>query len=70
MPMAPQPFCEASEPTELDTGSWSIREGQLCREWKKIEPRQMCFTVASDGSRVQLFDRMGLMYIDARIADQ
>jgi CubicO group peptidase (beta-lactamase class C family) len=58
------------EPTELDTGSWSIREGQLCREWKKMEPRQMCLTVASDGSRVQLFDRMGLMYIDARIADQ
>jgi CubicO group peptidase (beta-lactamase class C family) len=59
-----------SEPTELDKGSWSIRENQFCREWKKLEPRQLCFVVASDGSRVQLFDRMGLMYIDARLVDQ
>ena len=59
-----------NEPTQLDTGSWSVREDQLCREWKKIEPRQLCFAAASDGSRVQLFDRMGVMFIDARIVDQ
>jgi hypothetical protein len=57
-------------PFVLDTGSWSIRENQLCGEWKTFEPRQLCLTVASDGSRVQLFDRMGLMYLDARTADQ
>jgi len=59
-----------SEPAELDTGSWSIREDQLCRDWKTMQPRQLCFAAASDGSRVQLFDRMGLMIIDARIVDQ
>lgn len=59
-----------NEPVELDTGSWSIREDRLCRDWKKIEPRQLCFAAAGDGSRIQLFDQMGLMYIDARIVDQ
>ncbi len=59
-----------NEPTELDTGSWSGREDQLCREWKKIEPRQLCFAAASDGSRIQLFDKLGLMLIDARMVDQ
>jgi hypothetical protein len=59
-----------SEPAERDTGSWSIRDNQLCREWKKIEPRQACFAVAGDGSRVQLFDAMGLMLIDARVVDR
>ena len=58
------------EPVERDTGSWSVREDQLCRDWKKTEPRQLCFSATSDGSRVQLFDRMGLMSIDARITDQ
>ena len=33
-PMAAQPFC-GRERTELDTGSWSVREDQLCRAWKK-----------------------------------
>ncbi len=59
-----------SEPAELDRGSWSIREDQLCRDWKKIQPRQLCYAAASDGSRVQLFDRMGLMVIDARMVDR
>lgn len=59
-----------SEPTEIDTGAWSIREDRLCRDWKKIQPRQLCFSATSDGSRIQLFDQMGLMLIDARIADQ
>lgn len=59
-----------NEPIELDTGSWSIREDRLCRDWKKIEPRQLCLATASDGSRIQLFDQLGLMFIDARIVDQ
>jgi CubicO group peptidase (beta-lactamase class C family) len=57
------------EPTEFDTGSWSVRQGRLCREWKKIEPRQLCFAAAGDGSSIQLFDRRGLMRIDASIVD-
>jgi CubicO group peptidase (beta-lactamase class C family) len=55
------------EPTELDTGSWSVRDGQLCRAWKKLGSQ--CSPVVSDGSKIQLFDRAGLMSIDGRIAD-
>jgi hypothetical protein len=55
------------ELTELDTGSWSVREGQLCRAWKKLGSQ--CSAVVSDGSNVQLFDRAGLMTIDGRFAD-
>jgi CubicO group peptidase (beta-lactamase class C family) len=57
------------EQVQLDTGSWSVNEDQFCREWKMIEPRRMCFAVASDGSKIQLFDDMGLMFIDAHIVD-
>ena len=55
------------EPTELDTGSWSVREGELCRAWKKLGSQ--CSAVVSDGSKIQLFDRAGMMSIDGRIAD-
>jgi CubicO group peptidase (beta-lactamase class C family) len=58
------------EPTELDTGSWSIRENELCREWKKSEPRQRCMAAVIAGSKVQLFDRMGLMLIEARVVEE
>jgi hypothetical protein len=57
------------EPTELDTGFWQVQGDQICRDWNKIEPRHMCFAVASDGSNIQLFDDKGLMCIDARIVD-
>jgi CubicO group peptidase (beta-lactamase class C family) len=59
-----------SEPTEFDTGTWSIREDKFCREWKKTEPRQMCMAVVSAGSKIQLFDSMGLMWIEARVIDE
>ena len=60
-----------NEPTELDTGTWRIRENEFCREWKKLEPRQMCMAAAVNaGLKVQLFDRMGLMYIEARVIDE
>ncbi len=55
------------ELTELDTGSWSVREGQLCRAWKKLG--SPCSAVVIDGSKVQLFDRAGLMSIAARIVE-
>ena len=58
------------EPTEFDTGTWSIRENRFCREWKKIEPRQMCMTAVSAGSQIQLFDSMGLMFIEARVVEE
>jgi CubicO group peptidase (beta-lactamase class C family) len=61
---------EGREMAELDTGFWRVQGDQLCRDWKKIQPRQMCFAAASDGSELQLFDRRGLMYIDARIVDE
>jgi len=60
-----------NEPTELDTGTWSIRENEFCREWKKLEPRQMCMAAAvTAGLKIQLFDRMGLMYIEARVVEE
>ncbi|GEP58309.1 serine hydrolase domain-containing protein [Reyranella soli] len=55
------------ELTELDTGSWSVRDGQLCRAWKKLGSQ--CSAVISDGAKIQLFDRAGLMTIDGRFAD-
>ena len=55
------------ERTELDAGTWSVREGQLCRAWKKLG--SSCSAVVSDGSKIQLFDRVGMMSIDGRIAD-
>jgi CubicO group peptidase (beta-lactamase class C family) len=59
-----------NEPIEFDRGTWSIRENEFCREWKKIEPRQMCMGAVSAGSKIQLFDRMGLMFIEARVIDE
>jgi CubicO group peptidase (beta-lactamase class C family) len=59
-----------SEPTEFDTGTWSIREDKFCREWKKTEPRQMCMAAVSAGSTIQLFDSMGLMWIEAHVVDE
>ena len=55
------------ELTELDTGTWRVREGQLCRAWKKLGSQ--CSAVVSDGSKIQLFDRAGMMSIDGRFAD-
>jgi hypothetical protein len=59
-----------SEPTEFDTGIWSIREDKFCREWKKTEPRQMCMAAVSAGSKIKLFDSMGLMWIEAHVVDE
>jgi hypothetical protein len=59
-----------NEQTEFDRGTWSIRENEFCREWKKIEPRQMCMAAAIIGSKVQFFDRMGLMLIEARVVEE
>jgi hypothetical protein len=58
---------QGRELTELDTGSWSVRDGQLCRAWKKLGSQ--CSAVVTDGSKVELFDRAGLILIDGRIAD-
>jgi CubicO group peptidase (beta-lactamase class C family) len=58
------------EPNEFDTGTWSIRDGKFCREWKKIEPRQMCLSATINGSTIQLFDPMGLMFIEARLGEE
>ena len=55
------------EPAEFDTGTWRIHENKFCREWKKTEPRQMCMAAVSAGSKIQIFDSMGLMFIEARI---
>jgi hypothetical protein len=60
-------FVRSKDGTELDTGVWSIRDNQFCRELKKLEPRKLCLSIVSDGTKVQLFDPRGLMYIDARI---
>jgi CubicO group peptidase (beta-lactamase class C family) len=58
---------QGREMTEFDTGSWSVRDGQLCRAWKKSG--FLCSAAVSDGSKIQLFDRAGMMLIDGRIVD-
>ena len=58
------------EPVEIDTGMWTIREDQFCLEWKKIEPRQSSLAAVSTGPKIQFFDRMGLMRIQARVIDE
>jgi hypothetical protein len=62
-------FLRGREPVEVDTGTWSIREDKFCREWKKLELRQRCLAVVSTGSKIQLFDSMGLMLIEAQLID-
>ena len=59
-----------NEPTEFDRGTWSIREDKFCREWKKIEPHQMCMAAVTAGSKIQLFDSMGLMFVEARVLEE
>jgi CubicO group peptidase (beta-lactamase class C family) len=43
------------------TGTWSIVEDQLCI----TNVRRRCYIPVSDGDRIQLFDRLGVMQIDA-----
>jgi hypothetical protein len=40
---------------------------RICRDFQKIEPRQACWRTRTNGSRVSLFDRNGLMLIDTRL---
>jgi hypothetical protein len=63
-------FLRGREPTGVDTGTWSIRADKFCREWKKIEPRQLWLSATIEGPNVQLFDRAGLMFIKARLTDE
>jgi CubicO group peptidase (beta-lactamase class C family) len=64
-------FRRGREATDYDTGSWTLNGDRLCREWQKIEPRRACFAVVGDdGAHVELFDRRGLMVIDARITEE
>ena len=63
-------FLRGREATEFDTGTWGIREGKFCREWRKMEPRQTCSSAVINGSAIQLFDRMGLMFIEARLVQE
>jgi hypothetical protein len=63
-------FLRGREPVEADTGTWSIREDEFCREWTKLEPRQRCLAAVSKGSKIQLFDHMGLMLMEARVIDE
>jgi hypothetical protein len=62
-------YLRGRQPTEVDTGSWSILGDEFCRDWKKIKPSPMCLAVVGNGAKIQLFDRMGLMLIDAQIVD-
>ena len=55
------------ELTEVDTGSWRVDGGQLCRTWKKSGSQ--CSAAVREGSTIQLFDRAGMMLIDARIVE-
>jgi CubicO group peptidase (beta-lactamase class C family) len=52
----------------IDTGTWNIADNKFCRDWQKISPHHACFTAIQDGSKVQLFDRNGLMFTNARMA--
>jgi CubicO group peptidase (beta-lactamase class C family) len=58
---------QGRELTEVDTGTWSVRDGRLCRAWRKSG--SPCSAAVSDGSKIQLFDGAGMMLIDGRIVD-
>jgi len=51
-----------------DTGTWKVGGDQYCRVWQKIIPHDACFDVIRNGANVELFDRNGLMIVDARLA--
>lgn len=56
-----------AESAQFDTGSWHVEDDRLCRDWQKTTPLHACWTPVTDGSRIGLFDRNGLMIIAARI---
>lgn len=60
-------FLRGPELVEVDTGTWRILENEFRCEWKKIEPRQMSMTAVSAGSKIQLFDRRGVMFIEGYV---
>ena len=62
-------FLRGREASEFDTGSWSVRGDQLCREWRKLKPPSTCYSVVGEGSRVRLFDAKGLLVIDASLVE-
>jgi CubicO group peptidase (beta-lactamase class C family) len=57
-----------SDLTEIESGSWSVQEDRLCRVWKQSGMR--CYAAVGDGAKIQLFDKAGLMVVDARIVDR
>jgi CubicO group peptidase (beta-lactamase class C family) len=52
-----------------DTGTWTIAENKLCRDWQKITPHHACFTTIHDGATVRFFDRNGLMVLEAQVTE-
>jgi hypothetical protein len=54
----------------LDTGTWRIDGDQLCRDWGKIRPQHLCFSVVNDGRRISLFDQTGLMVADTHLSGE
>jgi CubicO group peptidase (beta-lactamase class C family) len=57
------------EPVQFDAGTWHVEEDRLCRDWNKTMPLHACRRVVTADSRVELFERDGLMVIDARFSD-
>jgi len=66
--MVPLPYLR-----EMKTTCWIPAPGTLraiasAADFEKIEPRQGCWRARTSGSHISLFDRSGLMLIDARLA--
>ena len=55
------------ELTELDTGSWRVARASFAVPGRRAGPSAP--PLVSEGSKVQLFDRAGMMSIDARIVE-
>jgi hypothetical protein len=49
---------------------WHVEGDRLCRDWQKTEPRHPCSSAIAEGENVELFDRDGLMVIDAHIENE
>ena len=69
VPTARFASCAGASRSKSTRATWRILGDEFCRDWKKTKPSPMCLAVVGDGAKIQLFDRMGLMIVDARIVD-
>ncbi len=55
-----------AEHRETSKGTWRLDDDRYCRTLSVPNPREACFSVVADKSRLQFFDADGLMRFDTK----